>query len=120
MRPRRSPPHKPLLFHSRKLSSPLGFRRWEVLAMSFELIRPFLRPIEPLLLDESGSEIMGNPDASWPCERDGRLYQEPTISYDASRLRAGLEVIANYLGKKLDADNPLLGACSRMGAALHR
>jgi hypothetical protein len=28
---------------------------------SFELILPFLRPIEPLLLDESISEIMGNP-----------------------------------------------------------
>jgi len=40
--PRRSPPHKSLLFHSRKLSSPLGFHRWKVLAMSFELILPFL------------------------------------------------------------------------------
>ena len=39
--------------------------------MSFELILPFLRPIEPLLLDEDVSEIMGNPDASWSCERDG-------------------------------------------------
>ena len=106
MRPRRTS----LLFHSRKLSSPLGFHRCEVLAMSFELILLFLRPIEPLLLDESGSDIMGNPDASWCCERDGGLCQEPTISYDASGLRAGFEVIANQLGKKLDADNPLLGA----------
>ena len=32
--------------------------------MSFELIIPFLRPIEPLLLDESISEIMGNPDST--------------------------------------------------------
>lgn len=32
--------------------------------MSFELILPFLRPIEPLLLDESISEIMGNPPHS--------------------------------------------------------
>ena len=39
--------------------------------MSFELILPFLRPIEPLLLDDSISEIMGNPDASWWFERDG-------------------------------------------------
>ena len=39
--------------------------------MSFELILPFLRPIEPLLLDDSVSEIMGNPDASWWFERDG-------------------------------------------------
>jgi pilus assembly protein CpaF len=43
----------------------LGFHRLEVALMSFELILPFLRPIEPLLLDDSISEIMGNPDASW-------------------------------------------------------
>jgi pilus assembly protein CpaF len=33
--------------------------------MRFELILPFLRPIEALLLDENISEIMGNPDSSW-------------------------------------------------------
>ena len=78
--------------------------------MSFELILPFLRPIEPLLLDESISEIMGNPDASWWYERDGIIRQEKTISFDAGKLRTGLEVIANQLGKKLDEDNPLLNA----------
>jgi len=78
--------------------------------MSFELILPFLRPIEPLVLDESVSEIMGNPDASCFCERDGKLCQEPSISFDAGKLRTGLEVIANQLGKKLDEDNPLLDA----------
>ena len=40
--------------------------------MSFELILPFLRPIEPLLLDDSISEIMGNPDGSgWFIHADG-------------------------------------------------
>ncbi|MGA9879451.1 MAG: hypothetical protein WBQ15_11885 [Candidatus Sulfotelmatobacter sp.] len=43
--------------------------------MSFELILPYLRPIETLLLDESVSEIMGNPNAAWFYERDGRLCQ---------------------------------------------
>ena len=28
--------------------------------MSFELILPFLRPIEPLLMDDTVSEIMGD------------------------------------------------------------
>src|ERR1700688_1761130 len=78
--------------------------------MSFELILPFLRPIEPLLLDESISEIMGNPDASWWYERDGIMRREETISFDAGKLRTGLEVIANQLGKKLDEDNPVLNA----------
>ena len=78
--------------------------------MSFELILPFLRPIEPLLLDDSISEIMGNPDASWWYERDGIVRREASISFDADRLRTGLEVIANQLGKKLDDDNPVLHA----------
>jgi len=62
------------------------------------------------LLDESISEIMGNPDASWWYERDGIIHQEASISFDAGKLRTGLEVIANNLGKKLDEDNPLLHA----------
>ncbi len=88
--------------------------------MSFELILPFLRPIEALLLDENVSEIMGNPDASWWYERDGIICQEQTISFDAGKLRTGLEVIANQLGKKLDEDNPLLHASSRTGVGLRQ
>jgi pilus assembly protein CpaF len=76
--------------------------------MSFDLILPFLRPIETLLLDESVSEIMGNPDGSWWSERDGIVGREATIFFDAPTLRTGLEVIANQLGKKLDEDNPVL------------
>jgi pilus assembly protein CpaF len=78
--------------------------------MSFELILPFLRPIEPLLLDDSISEIMGNPDASWWYERDGIVRREESISFDAGKLRTGLEVIANQLEKKLDEHNPILHA----------
>jgi pilus assembly protein CpaF len=88
--------------------------------MSFELILPFLRPIEPLLLEEDVSEIMGNPDSSWSCERDGKLCQEPNSSFDASRLRTGLEVIANQLGKKLDEDNPFQDAHLPDGRAASR
>ena len=78
--------------------------------MSFELILPFLRPIEPLLLDDSVSEIMGNPDATWWYERDGIVCPDSSIQFDSNRLRTGLEVIANHLGKRLDEDNPLLHA----------
>src|SRR5258706_3698911 len=53
---------------------------------------------------------MGNPDTSWWCEREGIMRRERTISFDAGKLRTGLEVIANQLGKKLDEDNPLLHA----------
>src|SRR5882757_4977038 len=107
--PRRTRPHRPLFF---TLGSPAyaGLPSLEIPAMSFELILPFLRPIETLLLDDSISEIMGNPDASWWYERDGIMQREPSISFDAGRLRTGLEVIANQLGKRLDEDNPVLHA----------
>jgi pilus assembly protein CpaF len=78
--------------------------------MSFELILPFLRPIEGLLLDDGISEIMGNPDSSWWYERDGIVHRQAAVSFDPSRLRTSLEVIANQLGKKLDEDNPVLHA----------
>jgi len=78
--------------------------------MGFDLILPFLRPIEPLLLDDSISEIMGNPDASWWYERDGIVRREESICFDAGKLRTGLEVIANQLEKKLDEHNPILHA----------
>jgi pilus assembly protein CpaF len=78
--------------------------------MSYELILPFLRPIEPLLWDDSISEIMGNRDASWWYERNGIMSREASITFDPRRLRTGLEVIANQLGKRLDEDNPVLHA----------
>jgi pilus assembly protein CpaF len=78
--------------------------------MSFELILPFLRPIQGLLLDDDISEIMGNPDSSWWFEREGTLYRAQDISFASEGLRTGLEVVANKLGKKLDEDNPVLNA----------
>jgi pilus assembly protein CpaF len=53
---------------------------------------------------------MGNPDTSWWYERDGVVCREETVHFEAGKLRTGLEVIANHLGKRLDEDNPLLHA----------
>jgi pilus assembly protein CpaF len=78
--------------------------------MSFDLILPFLRPVEPLLLDDTVSEIMGNPDGSWWSEREGVLQRESSITMRSESLLTGLEVIANQLGKRLDEDNPVLHA----------
>jgi Flp pilus assembly CpaF family ATPase len=69
--------------------------------MSFELILPFFRPIERLLLDDTVSEIMGNPDGVWWFETRGQLACAEGVRFDPKALIAGLEVIANYLGKKL-------------------
>jgi pilus assembly protein CpaF len=86
-----------------------------------ELLISFLKPIKDLLLDETVTEIMGNPDGRWWFERRGRI--EPSdIVFDAKSLSTSLEVIANKLNRKLDAKNPLLNAQlpdgSRLAAVL--
>lgn len=76
--------------------------------MSFDLILPFLRPIEHLLFSDTVSEIMINPDASVWIEEKGEKTQLSRIRFEQGALEAGLEVIANRFGKKLDADSPIM------------
>jgi pilus assembly protein CpaF len=76
--------------------------------VSFEIIIPFLKPIEHLLLDAAISEIMVNPDNSVWVEEKGHIVRQPGIHFDNGALLTGLEVIANRFGKKLDADSPIL------------
>ncbi len=76
--------------------------------MSFEIIIPFLKPIESLLMDQAISEIMVNPDGSVWIEDAGRIQSLPDVRFEEDALATGLEVIANKFGKKLDADSPIL------------
>lgn len=74
----------------------------------FDVIIPFLMPIETLLLDQTISEIMVNPDGTVWIETAGRIRRCPDIHFDEDALATSLEVIANKFGKKLDADSPIL------------
>lgn len=76
--------------------------------MSFDLILPFFRPIEHLLLSDTVSEIMVNPDSSVWIEEDGEMSHLHRIRFEQGALDAGLEVIANRFGKRLDTDNPIM------------
>jgi len=76
--------------------------------MSFELILPFFRPIEDLLLSQTINEIMVNPDSSVWIEENGQKIRQHKIRFDLGALEAGLEVVANRFGKKLDADSPIM------------
>lgn len=76
--------------------------------MSFEVIIPFLRPIQPLLESRTISEIMVNPDSSVWIEESGKIRSLPDVRFDDGALQTGLEVIANRFGKKLDTDSPIL------------
>ncbi len=76
--------------------------------MSFEIIIPFLKPIEHLFASKTVSEIMVNPDGSVWIEEAGYIQLLPGIRFNEGALLTGLEVIANRFGKKLDADSPIL------------
>jgi len=76
--------------------------------VSFEIILPFLKPIQHLLAAETVSEIMVNPDSSVWIEEAGAIQLLPGICFADGALLTGLEVIANKFGKKLDADSPIL------------
>ena len=76
--------------------------------MSFEIIIPFLKPIEHLLESKTVSEIMVNPDGSVWIEEGGQIHLLPGIHFEEGALLTGLEVIANRFGKKLDADSPIM------------
>lgn len=76
--------------------------------MSFEIIIPFLRPIQALLESETISEIMVNPDSSVWIEEQGKIRRLPDVQFEDGALQTGMEVIANRFGKKLDADSPIL------------
>jgi pilus assembly protein CpaF len=76
--------------------------------VSFEVILPFLRPIEALLANQTINEVMVNPDNSIWIEEAGQVRSLPDTHFDEGALLTGLEVIANRFGKKLDADSPIL------------
>jgi pilus assembly protein CpaF len=76
--------------------------------VSFEIIIPFLKPIEHLLLDKAISEVMVNPDGSIWIEEAGHIRLLPGVRFEDDALHTGLEVIANKFGKKLDADSPIM------------
>jgi len=76
--------------------------------MSFDVIIPFLKPIEHLLSNRTISEIMVNPDGSVWMEEKGHIVLQPSVRFEDGALLASLEVIANRFGKKLDADSPIL------------
>jgi pilus assembly protein CpaF len=78
--------------------------------MSFDLILPFLRPIEALILDDRISEIMINQSSQVFIERSGRLEPVPGIVLNAKSLQVALKNIARLLGDDISESKPILDA----------
>ncbi len=74
----------------------------------FEMILPFLKPIEHLILDDSISEVMVNgPDRVF-IEKQGFVQQVPGVSIGEKSLMVAVKNIARRLGDDISETKPIL------------
>src|SRR5579871_4196791 len=74
----------------------------------FEVILPFLRPIEPLILDPEISEIMVNGSDRVFIERAGFVEPVPGLTLTEKSLMIAVKNIARRLGADISEVNPIL------------
>jgi pilus assembly protein CpaF len=90
--------------------------------MSFEVILPFLRPIEHLIRDGEISEIMVNGSGRIYIEKHGELLPIPDATISEKSLQVAVRNIARTLGDEVNDEMPLLDARlpdgSRVAAAI--
>lgn len=71
-------------------------------------LRLLLEPIAPLLADSGVGEIMVNGPADVWIERDGRLARTPHRFESTEDLLAALRAVAQFVGRPLGPDHPIL------------
>jgi pilus assembly protein CpaF len=74
----------------------------------FEVILPFLKPIEHLILDDSISEVMVNGTDRIFIERSGFLEQVKGVSLSERSLLVAVKNIARRLGDDISESKPIL------------
>src|SRR6266700_3075670 len=74
----------------------------------FEMILPFLKPIEHLILDDSISEVMVNGADHVFIEKEGFLQQVPGVSLGEKSLMVAVKNIARRLGDDISEAKPIL------------
>lgn len=76
--------------------------------MSWDVIIPFLRPIESLIRDPEISDIMVNGSARVFIEKHGRVQEVPGVTIGEKSLQAAVRNIARALGDEIGDEKPLL------------
>lgn len=76
--------------------------------MSFDIILPFLRPIEEFILDEEISEVMVNPTGAVFIERLGEMVVVPGVELNSKHLEVAVKNIARLLGDDISEEKPIL------------
>ena len=74
----------------------------------FEMILPFLKPIEHLILDDSISEVMVNGADRVFIEKQGFIQQVPGVSLGEKSLMVAVKNIARRLGDDISESRPIL------------
>ncbi len=78
--------------------------------MSWDVIIPFLRPIERLLRDPDISDILVNGSARVFIERAGQMIEVPGVTIAERSLQVAVRNIARVLGDDVGDEKPLLDA----------
>lgn len=81
--------------------------------------RAFLQPILGFLDDETVTEILINSFDQIYVERKGRLSKTKATFEDPDSLFAAVRNIAQYVGRKIDEDEPILDARLPDGSRIH-
>lgn len=79
----------------------------------------FLKPVEPLMLDPTVSEIMIVGHDCIYYERAGKLYQSDATFGSESRLQAAVRNIGEYVGTRVDASTHSMDARLPSGERIH-
>ena len=79
----------------------------------------FLGPIREYLFDESITEVMVNGHDEIFIERSGRLYKTPAKFLSADALLSAVHNIAQYVGREIDEERPILDARLPDGSRVH-
>ncbi len=74
---------------------------------AFDLILPFLRPVESILLDETVSELMVNANGTVFAERDG-VMEIQNVSITEESLQVAVKNIAVLLESEISPESPVL------------
>ncbi len=78
--------------------------------MSWEIIVPFLRPIEALIRDPEISDIMVNGSTGVFVERNGQMQEALGVNLTEKSLQVAVRNIARTLGDDISPEKPLLDA----------
>ncbi len=84
-----------------------------------DAVQSFLQPVKNFLDDETVSEVLVNGPKEVFVERKGLLEKVEAQFHDEQALQAAVRNIAQFVGRKIDEENPMLDARLPDGSRIH-